>query len=390
MLCKKCRAEITDNAKFCGYCGETVATAPIVNEPQKVESDVNNSVSEPVINENELGKTVVVEPITQEIENSVSEPVVNQNTPVPPMTGTPNNKKSKTPILIIGGIILAVLAAVLLIFAFTNSSSNSVEVLKKSLANLEKDYDSITVEAKLSASASGTTLDFSALVKTQKISDKKANIQIKVNPSLLSKEMNVYATADEKEVNMYLESTLIDMLGTTSSINSSWVKHTLKLDEMMEEAKIDEKLSDLKLEDVIDESHFVYIDKVDKLNHYELIIDQELVDKIAELSGEKLDETEKLEEVIKIDFYISNSNEITKIELDMSEYLDETVGVSSMVLSLEIKDINKTEVQIPSEALNTTTNLENYMMDNAISYENDFDSNFDTDFDTENDANWGF
>ena len=74
----------------------------------------------------------------------------------------------------------------------------------------------------------------------------------------------------------------------------------------------------------------------------------------------------------------------------MSEYLDDTVGVSSMVLSLEIKDINKTEVQIPSEALNTTTNLENYMMDNAISYENDFDSNFDTDFDTENDANWGF
>lgn len=396
MLCKKCGAEIADNAKFCGYCGETVEAAPIVNEPQNVESSINNMVNEPVINENELGKTIIVEPINTEIENNVSEPEMNQHIAVESTPSVPNNNKGKVPVLVIVGIVLAVVAAILLVFAFTNKSSSSVEVLKKALANFENGYESATIGAKLSASASGTTLDFSATVRTQKIDEKKAKIHITVDPSLLFEEMNIYANIDEKEVNMYLESTLIDMLGATSSLTPSWVRYSVKLDEMMEEANLEDKLNNLKLEDVIDEKHFIYIDKVDGLNHYQLIIDQELINKLEELSGEEIEETEQLEKAIKIDFYISTSNDISKIELDMSEYLAEADGVSSLVLSLEVKDLNKTQIQIPSEALNTTTDLETYIANNSTSFDDgfssDFDTNFDTemntDFDTNFDTNW--
>ena len=72
--------------------------------------------------------------------------------------------------------------------------------------------------------------------------------------------MNAYAIIEEKEVNMYLESALIDMLGATSSLTPSWIKYSVKLDEMMEEANLEDELNNLKLEDVIDEKHFVYID----------------------------------------------------------------------------------------------------------------------------------
>ena len=387
MLCKKCGAEITDNAKFCGYCGETVETAPIVNEPQNVETTINAMSSEPAINEVDLGKTVVVEPITPEMGNSASEPVTDQNIATQ-LEPSAQKNKGKVPVLAIVGIILAVVAIVLLVFAFANKSSNSVEVLKKSLANFENGYDSATIRAKLSASASGTSLDFSATVRTQKIDEKKANIHITVDPSLLFEEMNIYATTDEKEANLYLESTLIDMLGATSSLTPSWVKYSLKLDEMIEEANLEDKLNDLKLEDVIDEKHFVYVDKVDKLNHYQLIIDQELINKLEELSGEEIEETQQLEKDIKIDFYISKSNEISKIELDMSEYLKEDDTISSLVMSLEIKDLNKTQIQIPSEALNTTTDLETYIANNSVSFGGDYDYNSDLDSDYDYDYDY--
>lgn len=381
MLCKKCGAETTDNAKFCGYCGEVVETAQSVNESQNVETNVNNGVNEPVINENDLGKTIVVEPINPEMENGVNEPVMNQNVQAPTPTNDTNNKKGKSPVLVIVGIILAVAAIGLLVFAFTQKSSNPIEVLKKSLANFENGYESATIRASLSASASGTTLDFSATVRTQKIDEKKAKVHITVNPSLLFEEMNIYASVDEKEANTYFESTLIDMIGATSSLTPSWIKYSLKLDEIMEEASVEEKLKNYKLEDVIDENHFVYIDKVNNLNHYQLIIDQELVNKIEEINGEEIEGVEELEKAIKIDFYISKSNEISKIELDMSDYLDDSVAVSNLVLSLEIQDLNKTQVDIPSEALNTATDLESYIANNSMTYDDEFDYDFDSEWD---------
>jgi len=378
MLCKKCGAEITENAKFCGYCGEMVET--VQSESQNLENNMNNELNETAINEFDLGKTIVVEPITPETENGVSEPVMQQNNAVKPIPSAPNNRKSKTPVFIIIGIILAVVAAILLVFVFTNNSSNSVEVLKKSISNIEKGYNSATISANLSVTATEATLDFSATSKIEKTTNNEVKVQLTVNPSLISQEMNAYAMIEEEQVNMYLQSTIIDMLEETESEQLSWVKYSLTLEEFLDELGLgnNENLNKFELTDVIDKKHFVYVEEVDELNHYELIIDQELIDKLKEYNEEESTEIMELEKAIKVDFYISKSNDISKIELDMSDVLTEEDFVSNLILSLELKDLNKTKVEIPNEALNAVTDLETYIENNSIS--SDYDYNYDNDW----------
>ena len=143
---------------------------------------------------------------------------------------------------------------------------------------------------------------------------------------------------------------------------------------------------------MIDKKHFLYIGKKDGLKHYQLVIDQKLIEniitKLAEMSGETIDDTvdmtEELEETIKIDFYINNSDELAKIELNMSDYLTEEDGLSKLVFTLEFAGLNSTIVEIPNEAITSTMDLETYMNSNAVEtddYDYEFDYDYDIDFD---------
>jgi len=209
-----------------------------------------------------------------------------------------------------------------------------------------------------------------------------------------------------------MQSSLIDMMGMTSSLDNKWIYYNFILDELeqsferTEDVKqLEEKFENMKLEDFLDEEHFVYVEDVNGLRHYELIIDQKLIDKIkvklSELNDEDINETinsmEELEKTIKIDFYINSKDELSKIELDMTEHLEDVDDISSMVLSIEFTGLNSTVVEIPSEAKNSIIDLETYMSSNMIvtddySYDEDnYDYSYDTSVDTSlNSAAYGF
>ena len=63
--------------------------------------------------------------------------------------------------------------------------------------------------------------------------------------------------------------------------------------------------------------------------------------------------------------YITKSNELSKIELDMSEYLEGT-ELASFIITIELKDINSTKIDIPKEAKESSIDLETYMKQYAL------------------------
>lgn len=442
MLCKKCGAEIADASKFCGYCGNPVEVSNETNvNPQPV-----NNVENIDLNQEDLGNTIRIEPLQQEVNNEPNissqinqsevnvQPVEMHNEPVEqihsigpglpeyeqqtvvpqsemamvssvnvqpviqPSPAEPNKKNNKL-MIIIGGVVLAVVAVISVILAFNFLGNDKpLTALKKAIANLQENgKNSATVNANVSiATSTGESMTLSATVKTVMKSDNEFDMQVTVNESLFFDEMNIYLTTTNQEIKMYLESTLIDMMGTTSSLTPTWVYYTMPLEEIMEEFNSYESEMEIDIEELIDEKHFVFIDEVNELRHYQLIIDQELIDtmkaKLADIDDEDIkemiDSMETLEEIIKVDFYITSSNEFSKIELDMTEYLEDT-ELSSFVIGIELKDLNNTKVEIPSDAEKATVDLETYMTQYAVTdygHDTQIDAGYGTDFGFDSDS----
>lgn len=370
---------------------EEPSIVPIINEPVTNDTVLESSIN-PEINNQEVNE---YEENEQSIDNNqINETSINQqfdiNTPMLNDQVIDNNqellnvqveknKKNNKLFFIIGGIILVVIAIGVVIFAFMKSSNNSISVLEKTLANLsENAQNSATVDVKLFVtSTTEESFDFSARIKTENKSNDETNIQVTINESSLFEEMNIYGSFNKEQMTMYMESSLIDMMGTTHSLFPTWIHYTISLDEIMEEYA-ENNIKETNLKDIIDEKHFVYIDDVAELKHYQLIIDQELINniklKLETIDNidikETLDSVETLEEVIKLDFYITKSNELSKIELDMTEYLEDTEELSSLIISFEFSGLNTTKVEIPNDAQKSEIDLETYMTLNAIQTDN--------------------
>jgi len=419
MICKKCGANIADTSKFCGNCGEQVN---ISNESLQSNDiiDVQKATKEL-----DLGNTIRIEPVQEEnkiISNSekiidsrlnivrndmqnaetqvtgnemqmsieeqsnsndqkVVEPISQNNTDINStkvISNDINKKKSNKILFIFLLIALFIIAFALVMIAITNSSSNSINILEKTLTNLvQKGEKSATIDAKLSiTTTTGESHSFSGKIKSEKKSDELINLQVTANKSMMFDEMNMYAEVNKKDVKLYAMSSLIDMLGITSSQTPTWIYYTLSIDEMIDEETANETIQDVELKDIIDEKHFVYIDSANGLNHYELIIDQELLDKIeSKVNNESEDNStiESLDEPIKVEFYINNSNELVRIELDVTESLDEEV--SSFVIIMEFSDLGSTVVDIPSDAKNSIIDLETYIANNVVGFEGEIENN---------------
>ena len=413
MICKKCGTNIEDDSKFCGVCGEKVEE--LVQEQNiQTESVVEETpIVVPLIQpETEsLEQTAVVEPIVQEtspvieqpleqtavVEPVMPEPVVNESItpvePIPEVNTVPvqnkePKKKNNTFIFVLLGVLLGVVALALVYFAYNKSSNNSVRVLEKALNNLAfKAEYSGTINAKLLIeSDTEDTMNLSGSIKYHKQGDDNYNFHLILNKSMFFDEINLYASILDERATLYANSSLIDMLGLTSANPSMWVHMTTTEQEleMQTGTEVDE-LDDIDLSDMLDEKHFKLIGTENNLNHYQLVIDNDLVNKIKfEASKEEdlksfTDSLTELTETYYVDFYINNSNELVKISMDLTNSLNDE-SIRSAVISLEFTNLDSTSVQIPTEAKNSTIDLETYMATYAIQDDTNVDPSLDQNY----------
>lgn len=375
MECKKCGANIADNAKFCGYCGGQIETIVSNENVQNIEQPVESSDNMIPKNNEDLGKTIVVDNLVQ------NEQLNNNQVPY----SSKKNSKNFVPLL---AVLLIVVGAALLIFLFSKVGNNPVSVLEKAVLNLsEKSKNSGTITAKMTMEEESTgSLTISATSKYAKEND-KYKLQLTLNKNMFMDEANVFLALDKKDASIYLQSSIVDMLGMTSSNVNKWLSYSIDLEE---EINLDdaEKIKNVHLDDILDKEHFVYVDKSDNLRHYQLVINKKLIQniktKLSKLDDEEakeLADSINMEEVdlsnpLKINIYINDKNEITKISFDLTDLLEEE-GISKAVFELEFSNLGTTNVIIPNEALNTKDNLMEYFTTNAIADEDGSDFDYD-------------
>lgn len=350
-----------------------------------LKSNVENSSSielQPINNEANIVQTTnestnMVQPIVETPNIATNNQPVNSE-------GSANkapNKNNKKLFIIIGAV-LGVIAVILLGFSFLKGSGSSISVLKKAIANFKlNSQNSFTINANLTAVDSDNKENsFDALIKSQKKSENETNMQIVVNKTELFDEINSYLVFKDNKAELYLQSTLIDLLGLTSSLDPIWVNNSVDLDEVQKDNN-----EEISLEQLIDEEHFILIDKVNGVKHYQLIIDQKIIDDIKVKFADSENETiksliesdETIEKPIKIDFYISKSDEIEKIDINLLNYFGENVEMNKMLLSLKFSNFNNTTVDVPNEVKNGIYDLQTYMATHAVEFNFDFDSNVD-------------
>lgn len=411
MFCKNCGSKIEDNLRFCGSCGskvDAIEETPIVEEVVDVIEEI------PTVNEVvDMEETRVMEPVLP-IEESVTENnveevveqlpgVENESTkteseevviqPSTPVQDKKPKKKNNTLLFTVIGVLLVIIGAVLVYFTLNKGTSSNVEVLEKALGNFEtKGKESGTVDVKLLlGSDEQNTMNFSATFKYAKQNNNDYNYSLTLNKSMFFDEISVYSTYINKDLMLYANSNLIDMLGLTSSPSSMWVHMLMTAEELQINNNTNTENNNLNsLKNLLDEEHFKFIGKETNLRHYQLVIDNELLNVIK--SQENVKENLKgiedslssvysgsteLSQTVYLDVYINESNELVKLSMNLSNLLEDST-MNKMELSIEFSNLGKTLVQIPNEVKNSTIDLETYMETYAIVVdENGIDSNLD-------------
>lgn len=379
MICKKCGENIADTSKFCGYCGNPIdqltSDKPVNQEfltDENVEQSQHNiDQMQPIVSgdiSNESDLPAVDMNASANIGESIDQVPAEQS--VEPNEKSNKNADTNKIILIVVGIVLAVVALVLLFIALNKSSNNSATTLERAMNNfIENGKSSGTIDAKiLIESSTSDTINLSATVKYAKANN-EYNLGLTLNRSILSDEMNLYSKVTENDATLYVQSNLLDMLGLSSSEQNVWLYYFMDLTDVIDYDEIEADYNN-SLSGILDAKHFKYINRVGNLNHYQLIIDNDLIKKIESRTTEEeqnvidnyMDSINQgeLTETYVLDLYINDSDELIKISMDLANYIDDE-EISKALLSIEFSNFNNTIVTIPNDALVSQMDIETYM-----------------------------
>lgn len=391
MLCKKCGASIADTAKFCGFCGSKVEEEPKANNEvsslQSLEQDSQDKVEKTLLSETnniqieaakeslasinsevnaererEALQSLIEEKTEEKSENHVTEPSGHDNS-----KEKHNGKKNNTLLFVILGVVLAAVAVgVVLLSLNMNKKSKTIDDFKKSMGFV-KDAESATVNLKLSLQSNDSNFDLSGSSKVQKVNGKYL-ASVTLDQSLLFDKIELYASMDSEKFQAFVSSTVLDLMGLTSSDKEIWLNYETSskdYQDIFEELENPESDTSNDMKELLDDKHFKYIETKNGEDHYQLIIDNSLLGDVearAELEDlDNIDET-SLTGSVTVDFYIKDSS--VRMEMDLTEALGQEGLTAKLVL--ELTDVNSTKVEIPSDALNSTKTIEDYMSENAI------------------------
>lgn len=381
MTCKNCGANILDGSKVCSVCGASVEdVTPTVSEVQPQE--VSNNLNE------QPAMSTISEPV---VSSTYETPVVQNNYTSPE---EPKKKKGKAGIIALVVVLLAAIGvgAYFLIsgkdggsvLGKKNSNSNTIETFKDAVKNLENAGDkSGTLKLGIDMeSSTGDTFNLGASMKYEIADENNMKMEIKVDKSLITDEILAYVDVTNKNLKLYAQSSLIDLVGMTSSDENIWLNYSVDLTELeselteitnnVETKEAMEKLSNIDLAKVFDDKHLSYVGKSGDLDQYKVTIDYDLMKNLSDQLPEEDRMTEEEAEEIKEEFneipggkielniYIDSNKQFKKFDMDLAKIIDDD-SIKKALITYELTDLNKTVVTIPSEALNSTTDLMEYI-----------------------------
>ncbi len=365
------QSQILNRSNFESIQNNKVDSSNLVGSsvtPNSLETPVSQN-STPINNESQnLNTTGTVESI-QNTTLETQKP--NENPPVFEKQEKPKKSASKTLIIVLG-IILIALGVVLAFMAFNKGEStntSTIDVLSKALSNLDAtSSESGTMNMNMTINSNtNDSISLSAILKYAKQSNNNYDMSLKINKSLISDEMNLYMSLNDTNATLYLESTLLDLLGLTYSEENIWLKQTLEVDasNITEGKNID-------IMNIIDEAHFKYVDNSNNLNHYQLIIDESIINKINQqynLEQSEITSDIDLQESYVVDLYLTNDNQISMVSMELSN-IEDSSDISSITISITLSDLDSTVVTIPEDALNSNMIIDDYMANYAYQNEN--------------------
>lgn len=256
-----------------------------------------------------------------------------------------------------------------------------IDVLGKSIENL-KDVKSLevvsTIKAKYEQDGVSVNIEIPFSVSTSEDKDSFA-MKMAIGDNMFIGARDAYFLEDSttNSLNIYFPSTICNMFLGTNSEDEVWLYYNMTLDEITDSTEdVDfeeslEKIKNLDYKKVIGEN-FVYVDSNEGINHYQLTLNDALVQRLATELGQEID---KMEGEIKLHVYISQEYyNITKITTDLKDMLVanadeedvETINesIEEFSLSFEFKNINNTNVTMPEEIRNNAVEAAEYIANN--------------------------
>lgn len=323
MYCNKCGNKINENIKFCNVCG---------NKIENIKENVE------IIN-------------------------------------TEEKKKSYAWVFIVLGVLVGIIAIVLL-FLISKFSNRPSKELENALNNFVINGESSgTIDINLFIdNKTVDDYDFSANIKYIKKYNENYHISFKLNKTKLFDEINLYSKVSDDTIILYAPSNLIDMLGLTKSTDDMWVYYKFNEDEMNISDEFEFEDDDrFELSNVLDEEHYKLINEENGLKHYQLTVDNELLNKLknqADSEEEKIEFEEslkringgstELKDIYYLDIYINNKGELKKLEMDLTKFMEDE-EINKCLISMEFSDFGSTSLTIPSKVFDSNLDLETYL-----------------------------
>ena len=393
-------ASVQGNSLNNGININPVSPVDIVNPASVQGNNLNSGINiNPVSPVDTLNETSVqgnslnsginvnpVPPVDNNLNNGVTGPTLNQ-----PIENNDSNKKKNGGSKLVIAILIALICVGIvgyLVFTYMKKGSGSVTDVKKALANLsEKKYSNGTITLKLEGSSDEQKFDVTGVLKFESI-DNSGKAQITLNSNLLSGiDISLYALVNNNKADLYIPSTIIDLMGTTKSPTSIWTKvssdsiDTSDTDidtDIFENFEIDETtINNFKLDNFISEKNIKYVSTKDGLKKYQIIIDKELINKIYALAGSSLDTdlgTEMDDDTIneiakyaKIYLYIDNSNYLKNIEISFTDPDSKT----NLKFEIGYDNLGSTTVDVPVSVTSGAIDINEYITKYTIATEDD-------------------
>ena len=259
--------------------------------------------------------------------------------------------------------VLLSLAAAVLIFTGCGKKVDRLEEFKTAFSSIKS--AEVKMEVKASLAQDGMNIDVN-IPMTMKVSEKGVYAKLEKN-TFIEQDIELYGSIEKEKVTLYIPS-----FDEEFNIGEGFMKLELDLnDESLKDYT--EGLDEVKEEDVdkyLTDKVIVFVEEKDGLDHYQVVINDELLEQIAKDNNE---EFEKTNMEIKFDVYIdSKAKTLSKIEFDFKDLIannmagleDLTDGedfdlemIKTFLFTIEFKNVNNTTVTIPQSVIDNATSL---------------------------------